>query len=239
MTQGKKGRKARKWTDSELALLGTMPDRSVAKAIGVHAHTVIRMRRSMEIPAFYTPHQWSAVQIALLGTMTDVALSRWMGVSKYVVGGERRRRGIASASIWSPQTRILIGTMPDAAVAAMSGIAIHNVTSERNRLGLQPYYPSKKWTKEQAAMLGTMSDAEVGRRTGRARSAVITKRRELGIAAFVGAATPANPYWKEIEAEYKAGKVIVRHTAEKYGVSVKHIHRKARENGWARDWRRN
>ena len=64
------------WSDDELALLGTMPDRTLAKQLHRGEATVGRMRRRREIPAFRPVSRWKPEEDALLECFGDAEVAK-------------------------------------------------------------------------------------------------------------------------------------------------------------------
>ena len=68
------------WDASKIALLGTIPDRDLAKKLGVNAHVVRYQREKQNIPPatrrdkLWEP--WADYEIDLLGTMPDAELAK-------------------------------------------------------------------------------------------------------------------------------------------------------------------
>ena len=82
------------WTPETLALLGTMPDPTLAKIVGLGQPAVSRKRREMGIPTWITRNtravDWDSVPFALY---PDRAIGLMYGVSQAVVNRKRRALG--------------------------------------------------------------------------------------------------------------------------------------------------
>jgi len=82
----------KKWTDQEIALLGTMPDRDVSRITGRTDAGVIAARISRGIPPFL--RAWTADELSLLGTDSDIAIANLLGRSAPAVQQKRHSLGI-------------------------------------------------------------------------------------------------------------------------------------------------
>jgi hypothetical protein len=71
-------------------LLGTMPDRALARRFGIDHSTVAEYRRILGIPLYHEADGWRS----LLGTMSDRALARFSGKNPEVVRRKRNELGI-------------------------------------------------------------------------------------------------------------------------------------------------
>jgi hypothetical protein len=85
------------WEREENALLGTMPDKEVAKRVGRSATAVHAHRRSLGIRSYYKrkpqsePVKWTPAKDKLLGTMPDSKVARRLGCSPMAVFYRRRK----------------------------------------------------------------------------------------------------------------------------------------------------
>ena len=82
----------RKWTEEELALIGTDSDKAVAKALGLPVNVVKHKRESLGISLL--AQRWNEEQIALLGTAPDSQLARTLGKSTSAIQRKREKLGI-------------------------------------------------------------------------------------------------------------------------------------------------
>ena len=87
----------RRWTDEEIAVLGTDHDPVIAERLGVAPHIVEQKRRRLRIP----PHvaRWSDAEIALLGTNTDREVAETLGRTTSAVETKRVSLGIPSCRV--------------------------------------------------------------------------------------------------------------------------------------------
>ena len=180
------------WTADEDRLLGTMPDRELARSLGRSRDATIGRRRHLRIPPF-SPHgrRWSRLEDELLGTMPDKRLARKFSRSAKTVTKHRLARGIPvfnpKQHHWTPADDKLLGERPEAQIALLLGISRMAVKHRRLRLGLPPLR-GRKWTApppwrpgEDALLLGTASDRALASRLGRTISTVRRRRAQLGL----------------------------------------------------------
>jgi hypothetical protein len=94
MTAGRLDR----WTEEEVALLGTIPDAQVAAQTGRTKMAVLLKRRRLGIarcPLARSPGpRWSEEELALLGTAPDEEIARRLGRTKTAVYTKRWSLGI-------------------------------------------------------------------------------------------------------------------------------------------------
>jgi hypothetical protein len=84
------------WTPQDIALLGTAPDKEVARRTGRTAAAVRRKRWALAIPN-PAGDRWTAEGIALLGTLPDREVARMLGRSLQSVTLKRIKLGIANS----------------------------------------------------------------------------------------------------------------------------------------------
>jgi hypothetical protein len=83
----------KRWTEEELALLGTLPDAKVSRKTGRTPGAVRQKREELGIPN-PAGSRWAAEEIALLGTLPDEELGRTVGRSRSAVTQKRIDLGI-------------------------------------------------------------------------------------------------------------------------------------------------
>ncbi len=180
------------WTSDEDRLLGTLPDRELAKRLSRSRDATIGRRRKLHIPPF-SPHgrRWSRLEDELLGTMPDKKLARKFRRSAKTVTKHRIARGIPvfnpKQHYWTPTDDKLLRERPEAQIAQLLGISRMAVKHRRLRLGLPPL-SGREWTAprpwrpaEDALLQGTASDRALASRLGRAISNVRRRRAQLGL----------------------------------------------------------
>ncbi len=88
-----------RWRPEWDALLGTEPDRALAKRLGVSLNTVQAHRKQLGVPGFGTngvqrARVWTKAEERLLGTMPDRELACRLGCTLAMVYSRRARLGI-------------------------------------------------------------------------------------------------------------------------------------------------
>jgi hypothetical protein len=68
-----------RWTEEQLALLGTIPDEEVAAKIAKTEGAVRQKRKKLGIPNLIGRGEWKAEELALLGTVPDREVSQRTG----------------------------------------------------------------------------------------------------------------------------------------------------------------
>ena len=87
----------RRWTESELKLLGTMPDRAVAARTGHTFRSTAAKRKELGLPPLRIHQWWTSAEVKLLGTMPDVHLARRLGRSLEAVACKRQELKLPQA----------------------------------------------------------------------------------------------------------------------------------------------
>jgi len=70
---------ARRWTESEIALLGKMTDEDIARKLGISATAVALKRKTLGIPPFGDRSRWGATELGMLGRYADKEIARITG----------------------------------------------------------------------------------------------------------------------------------------------------------------
>jgi hypothetical protein len=97
-----KGYHGPRWSDADLALLGTLTDDEVARRTGRSWNAVRQKREELGIPN-PAAGRWAAEEIALLGTRADEEVARGLGRSPRPVIRMRRKLGIPHPSNGRPK----------------------------------------------------------------------------------------------------------------------------------------
>ena len=111
----------RLWTAEEDSLLGTKPDRHLAREFGRTVQAVVTRRQKKRV---LMSRQWSAEDDRLLGKRTDRQVALLLGRLTGTIGARRRKLGIPPIRMpqpWTPQQERLLGTMPDEELARRIG----------------------------------------------------------------------------------------------------------------------
>ncbi len=132
---------AHRWTDEEVALLGTDTDGAIAQRRGVPPHVVEGKRRRLNIPGVLD--RWGAEEVALLGTRKDREVASLTGRTTAAVRRKREMLGIAPVvARWRPDEIALLGTDADRAVAERLGRTHSAVETQRRALGIPAFRPA-------------------------------------------------------------------------------------------------
>jgi hypothetical protein len=136
-----------RWTEEQLALLGTMPDEEVAAQIGRTACAVGVKRRLLGIgkyrPLGFPGRLWTEEEVSLLGTAPDKEIARRIGRTAWGVYTKRREMGIPSyrppggpAYLWTEEELALLGTAADEEIARQTGRTSWAVCRKRRQRGI-------------------------------------------------------------------------------------------------------
>lgn len=123
------------WTDPARALLGTMPDTTLARRLGTSKGIVGRERRRLGIACVPYGVAWDDVPD--LGDVTDRTIARRLGVPETNVAAARARRGftrgrtIRGVMAWDNVPEL--GVLPDSVVAWMHNADVGAVGGARRR----------------------------------------------------------------------------------------------------------
>ena len=178
----------RAWTPKEEKLLGTKPDREVARMLKRSVGAVIARRKLKGVP-YVNPvlRPWTKAEIVLLGKLSDDEIARRRGRSLKSVQAKRQELGLfvrPRSRPWTAREERLLGTRPDTELAAQLKRTRMDVYWHRKKLGIRPAVerpPHREWTAEEDKLLGTESDAAVGRRLGRSAFSVQLRRLRLNL----------------------------------------------------------
>jgi hypothetical protein len=172
----------RKWTERELAMIGTDSDRAVAEALGLPVGVVRYKREQLGILHF--PEPWKETELRLLGTAPDSQLARTIGRSASAIRRMREKLGIATfeAQPWTEREVALLGTASDYELGRRLGRSQSCVFLKREQLGIPAFF--LRWTKAEIALLGTDSDWNIARLLKRTEEAVRVKRRKRKIPVY-------------------------------------------------------
>jgi len=136
-----------KWTEEQIALLGTAPDKDISKLLGCHHSTVSRKRDSLGIEPFKVPllgpdNDDCPKDIeSLLGTMLDSELAKRFNLKYVTIRNYRIRRGIVDFNhrMWTPEYKSMLGKMYDSDLAKKMNIHPKKVRKYRRRLGIDAF----------------------------------------------------------------------------------------------------
>ncbi len=181
----------RVWTSKEEKLIGTMPDRAVAKRLERSVSAVTARRRLKAIP-YLNPvlRPWHDAEIKLFGKASDEKIAKRTGRSLKGVQGKRRELGLLvrpRVRPWTAREDRLLGTKPDTELAVQFNRTRMDVYWRRSKLAIKPAVarpPHRNWKPKEDKLLGTASDAVIGRKLGRSAAAVQLRRLGLGLPSY-------------------------------------------------------
>jgi len=85
---------ARRWTASELALLGKMTDDYVARKLGISTTAVAQKRKLLGISPFANRSRWGATDLGMLGRYSDQEVASITGRKLDEVRSKREALGL-------------------------------------------------------------------------------------------------------------------------------------------------
>jgi hypothetical protein len=136
--------KHRRWTVDEDRLLGTKPDRALAKKFG-RTTTAVAARRHLKHISLIK--KWRPEDDKLLGNRPDAQVAMLLKRPRYQVAYRRRQFGIAfkhpDYHLWKPGETAMLGWQPDRKIAELTGRTVKNVRHKRLKLGIPFFNPDK------------------------------------------------------------------------------------------------
>jgi hypothetical protein len=210
------------WTLEEDRLLGTKPDRVLARKFGRPVSAVRQRRWKKRIRV---RKDWRPEDDKVLGTRTDRQIALLLGRSVTNVAWRRNKLGIppkAKARPWTPEEDALLGSKPDEELARKFGRTIKAVEARRIQLdrpkpdaafkvvkvnaksvrgqpaatlNAEPGAAYCTWTAEEDALLGKFTDKEVAHKLGYSVARVRRRRYLLGVPSN----NPNNRHWTKEE----------------------------------------
>ena len=220
---GKVRKKQPDWTQEEDRLLGTQPDKVLARKFGRPVSTVRHRRWKKRIRV---KKDWRPEDDRILGMRNDREVAMLLGRSLTNVGWRRKKLGIPPkyrSRPWTPEEEALLGSKPDKELARAFGRTFQAVEARRCALGrpkpdavfkvvrvVAPDGRGRKtvnsvhakpgaryitWTEEEDALLGKFTDKEVARKLGYSLSRVRRRRWLLGLPNN----NPNNRHWTKEE----------------------------------------
>lgn len=131
-------RSQRPWTAAELAMLGKMNDREIARRTGRWVHYVRWKREELDIATPFRK-RWRPEEVRLLGKLSDQEIAQRTGRSLEAVSLRRqklkRAPTPATPQRWNAREDRLLGKAPDETVAQKLKIPVLMITSRRRFLG--------------------------------------------------------------------------------------------------------
>lgn len=199
------------WPTEHIALLGTMSDEDVAKAIGVTKNVVFYKRNELNIKAFkpkVSPvkgrpranFEWTEDKIALLGTVADRHLADKFGLANNTVA--RKRRALNIDGQYSKHNRLTVSpalaeklkVYSDKTIAIELGVSVDTVRRKRKKIGIPPQAGRKYLPAEANVLLGKNTDTAIASKYGVSEECVRNRRVSLNIVRF----NPHTPLPQEV-----------------------------------------
>jgi len=142
--------KRRPWTAEEDQLLGTKPDRILARRFDRSVVAVTARRRLKHIRFIKV---WRPEDDQILGTRPDRQVAMLLGRSLSNVAGRRRKLGIPCRfdhRPWAPHELDMLGNLPDEEIARVTGHPLGAVAVKRQQLGrTKPNKVVNYWSPEE------------------------------------------------------------------------------------------
>ena len=146
------------WSPENTALLGSMPDLTLGKKLGISRAVVCKHRNNLGIKAFRSHKIWTAKEVSLLGSIKDSVLAEKFGIKESAVRWKRSKLGIkyriiisrprAPREVWTAKDHGLLGSMSDSDLAEKLGIDRALVEQRRVRFGTKDYSATRDvWVK--------------------------------------------------------------------------------------------
>jgi DNA-binding CsgD family transcriptional regulator len=182
------------WAPEELASLGRVSDRTLARTLGLSPRTVATKRQMLGIPP-WRPRPpavvWTPAMRRLLGRVSDSEVARRFSISSSTVVLERRRLGIPPVvdrrGIEHPAALLKLLRLPLSEVRRRTGLNPKTIAALRTRYGIHSLRAAElRYTPEVVARMGKESDEAIAIDLGCTPSAVRQKRQSLGIPAYQG-----------------------------------------------------
>ena len=182
------------WKPEDLARLGKMSDRALAKKLRISTGSVLGKRQRLGIAPWRarpTRVVWTGKMVKLLGKVADAEIARRFSISADTVTHKRRRlrippvmdrRGIERTA----KLRQLLH-LPPTEVRRRTGLSLTTIWKLTRKLGIRSLRPSQlRYNPEIIARMGKEPDYVIAADIGASDSAVRQKRRALGIPAYEG-----------------------------------------------------
>ena len=143
----------RRWTASEIRLLGRFTDAELTRRLRRSYETVRRQRLALHIPSLRPlPWKlWTRAEEKLVGKIPDKELARRLGRSLNSVKAHRILLGLQKYHLrlkpWTDEEERLLGTAQDSAIAARLGRKAPAIAARRHLLRIPPapFVPRDGW----------------------------------------------------------------------------------------------
>jgi len=141
-----------KWTRKNLALLGKVIDKELARRMKVNYTTINRKRQQLGIPPCRPPAhriEWTEEMLALLGKVCDSTVAGRYGISSFSVFRKRRELGIPPylnnySVVPTPELKALLHLpLPSLELERRTGLHRSTIRSLRTKMGITVGSPAQ------------------------------------------------------------------------------------------------
>lgn len=186
--------RGRWWSPEEIAMLGKVSDRSLARELGLSTATVSIQRTRRGIPPWRErPPRvvWTKAMLRQVGRIPDEELARRHGISGASVLQKRRQLGLPPVverkSVEVTPELLAALRLPWSEACRRTGLNHNVIRALQKRYGIRPPRASElRYSKAVVARMGKEPDSRIAADIGASPSAVHQKRRSLGIPAYDG-----------------------------------------------------
>jgi len=176
---------AKRWTDEELALLGTAKDSIIAK-LDRTVESIKTQRRKKGVPNYRQIHFWTKAEDKVVMSYPYKEAARRLNRTMMEI--ETRRRALRAgntgkpARAWTAREIALLGKHTDTELARKLKRSRSTVVWKRRSLRIPAMGDySRPWTPEEDQWLGTQPDAQLAPILKRGLKAIQHRRLKLGI----------------------------------------------------------
>ena len=147
------------WTPEEDALLGTMPDKKLARRLKRTYDAVAVRRLNKGIPPCNPKRKsWRTEDDKVLGSRPDDQIALLLRRTVFSVKNRRRKLGIRSKRArlsypWTAGEDQILGTRPDPELVRKLGRSLESIRNRRRKLGVQAAPLDKAWTPRELKLL--------------------------------------------------------------------------------------
>lgn len=187
-------KRGRWWSPEEIAMLGKMSDRSLARELGLSTSAVADQRTRRGIPPWRKrPPRivWTKAMLRQVGKVPDEQLARRYGISGASVLQKRRQLGLPpvverKAVEHTPELLAAL-RLPLSEARRRTGLNTNAIRALQQKYGFRPPRASQlRYSPRIVARMGKEPDHRIAAEIGASSSAVRQKRKSLGIPAYDG-----------------------------------------------------
>ena len=131
------------WTPSMIAMLGSLPDKTIGEILDIRPDTIRKKRNRLNIPPYEEDYAAALYAAGLkdseLGIVPDIKIAEKLGIGVTHVRRRREELGIARFSRkheWTPEEIAVLGVLNDVQIEKKFGICHDVVRQKRLRLGI-------------------------------------------------------------------------------------------------------